>query len=223
MDMNKLTLVIPAKYESESLPDVLQELKEYNLNIIVILEKEDRQTIDSIVNFDCNILYQVNKGYGDALIQGINNVTTEYFCIFNADGSFDPKELKTMYNCIEKEDVDLVFGSRYMSGASSEDDTIVTFVGNKIFTLIGKIFFYLPISDILYTYVLGNTKKTQSINLKEKSFPFCVELPILAKKNKNIIISLPSHERRRIAGTKKVNAFRDGLHILTTMFKLFFK
>jgi glycosyltransferase involved in cell wall biosynthesis len=221
--MNKLTLVIPAKYESESLPRVLSELKEYNLNTIVVLEKEDQQTINSIKNFDCNILYQINKGYGDALIQGINNVNTEYFCIFNADGSFDPIELKEMYNCVEKAEADLVFGSRYMSGASSEDDTIITFIGNKIFTLIGKIFFILPISDILYTYVLGDTKKTQSLNLKEKSFPFCVELPILAKKNKNIIVSLPSNERRRIAGKKKVNAFKDGFHILIAMVKLFFK
>tara|TARA_B100000795_G_C22704038_1_gene400826 strand:- start:238 stop:903 length:666 start_codon:yes stop_codon:yes gene_type:complete len=221
--MNKLTLVIPAKYESESLPEVLSELKKYNLNTIVVLEKEDQKTIDSIVNFDCNILYQINKGYGDALIQGINNVNTEYFCIFNADGSFDPRELNEMYNCVEKTEADLVFGSRYMSAASSEDDTIITFIGNKIFTLIGKIFFILPISDILYTYVLGDTKKTQLLNLKEKSFPFCVELPILAKKNKNIIVSLPSNERRRIAGKKKVNAFKDGFDILTAMIRLFFK
>jgi len=221
--MDKLTLVIPAKYESESLPRVLTELKKYDLNTIVVLEKEDHETIASIKDFNCNILYQVNKGYGDALIQGINNVTTKYFCIFNADGSFDPKELKDMYNCVEKAEADLVFGSRYMSDAGSEDDTIVTFVGNKIFTLIGKVFFFLPISDILYTYVLGNTKKTQLLNLQERDFSFCVELPILAKKNKNILISLPSYERPRIAGTKKVNAFKDGFHILTSMIKLFFK
>jgi glycosyltransferase involved in cell wall biosynthesis len=221
--MEKLTLVIPAKYESESLPKVLTELKEYNLNTIVVLEKEDRETIASIESFNCNILYQINKGYGDALIQGINNVNTQYFCIFNADGSFDPKELKEMYDCVEGRKADLVFGSRYMPSASSEDDTIITFIGNKIFSLIGRIFFFLPISDILYTYVLGDTKKTQSLNLKEKSFPLCVELPILAKKNKNVIISLPSNERRRIAGKKKVNAFKDGFHILTAMIKLFFK
>ena len=221
--MKKLTLVIPAKYESESLPKVLTELKDYNLKTIVVLEKEDHETISSIINFDCNILHQINKGYGSALIEGINNVTTEYYCIFNADGSFDPKELREMYNCIEKTEADLVFGSRYMAGAGSEDDTITTFIGNKIFTLIGKIFFILPISDILYTYVLGDTQKTQALNLKEGSFPLCVELPILAKRNKNVIIALPSYERRRIAGTKKVHAFKDGLHILTVMVKLFFK
>ena len=39
---------------------------------------------------------------------------------------------------------------------------------NKFFTLLGKIFFSLPISDILYTYVMGETKKVTDLNLKKK-------------------------------------------------------
>ena len=96
--MEHLTLIIPAKNEKESLPIVLNELKKYNLKIIIILEKEDLDTINSIKEYDCEILYQINKGYGDALLQGIQNVKTKFFCIFNADGSFNPIELKNMYN-----------------------------------------------------------------------------------------------------------------------------
>ena len=157
--MDHLTLIIPAKNEKESLPNVLNELKKYNLKIIVVLEKQDLDTINAIKNFDCKILYQENKGYGDALIKGIKNVKTNFFCIFNADGSFNPIELQNMYDHMLKENADFVFGSRYIKNASSEDDTIITLIGNKIFTLIGKIFFSLPISDILYTFVLGNTEK----------------------------------------------------------------
>ena len=36
--MEKLTLIIPAKEEAESLPKVLLELKNYSYNIIIILE-----------------------------------------------------------------------------------------------------------------------------------------------------------------------------------------
>ena len=221
--MEHLTLIIPAKNEEESLPDVLDELKKYNLKIIIILEKDDLDTINSIKGYDCKILYQKNKGYGDALLQGIQDVKTNFFCIFNADGSFNPIELKNMYDHAIKGNADFIFGSRYMNDALSEDDTIVTFIGNKIFTFIGKIFFSLPISDILYTFVLGDTKKANELQLKEKKFSFCVELPILAKKSNHKLISVPSHERARIGGKKKVNAFKDGLLILFSMIKLFFK
>ena len=221
--MNDLTLIIPAKNEKESLPNVLDELKKYNLKTIVVLEKGDLDTINAIKEYDCKILFQTNKGYGDAILQGIRSVKTNFFCIFNADGSFNPIELKNMYNHAMKGNADFIFGSRYMNGALSEDDTIVTFIGNKIFTFIGKIFFSLPISDILYTFVLGNTQKANALQLKEKSFSFCVELPILAKKSKHKLISMPSHERVRIAGKKKVNAFKDGFLILISMIKIYFK
>ena len=221
--MNKLTLIIPAKNESESLPTVLKELKSFSLKVIIILEKEDMKTIKSIENFEnVEIIYQINKGYGDALIQGINNVKSEYFCIFNADGSFVPDELIKMYNILETQNIDFVFGSRYMKGGYSEDDTFITLVGNKIFSFIGKIFFSLNISDILYTFVMGKTTKIMEIDLIEKDFAFCVELPIKAKKNSFNLISLPCHERPRIAGKKKVKAFKDGFLILISMVKLFF-
>ena len=48
--MNNLTLIIPAKREKESLSKVLDELNPYNLKIIVVLEKEDVETIKTIKN-----------------------------------------------------------------------------------------------------------------------------------------------------------------------------
>jgi len=219
--MNDLTLVIPAKNEPESLPFVLMELEKLNLNFLIILEKTDYVTINSIEKYKSNIIYQVEKGYGDAILLGIKNVKTKYFSIFNADGSFDPYELKEMYNQTKINSLDVLFATRYKKNASSEDDTVVTFLGNKLFTLIGKIFFKLPISDILYTYVIGDTQKILSLNLKQKDFTFCVELPIKAKQNSLKIADIPSNEKSRIGGIKKVNEIRDGFLILLHMVKLF--
>lgn len=217
-----LTLVIPAKKEKESLHLVLNELNKYNYKCLVVLDKNDTETIDSIKNYDCEILYQKNLGYGSALIEGINHINTDFFCIFNADGSFIPSEIKKMFNFLNESKADYVFGSRYQSGSSSEDDTIITLIGNYIFTFIGRIFFKLPITDILYTFVLGKTSKARLLNLKQNDFTFCVELPIKAKKHNHKLISFSSNERRRIAGIKKVNAFKDGLYILVYLIKLFF-
>ena len=220
--MKDLTLVIPAKNEPESLPYVLMELEKLDLNFIIVLEKMDYITINAIEKFRSKIIFQENNGYGDAIILGIKNVKTEYFSIFNADGSFDPYELKAMYDKIKNDSLDLLLASRYKGNSSSEDDTAVTFIGNKIFTTIGKIFFKLPISDILYTYVVGNTQKILKLNLKQKDFILCVELPIKAKRNGLNIADISANEKSRIGGVKKVNALKDGFLILLYMIKLFF-
>ena len=60
------------------------------------------------------------------------------------------------------------------------------------------------------------------LDLTQKNFSFCVELPIKAKKMKMQLGSINSYERKRIAGKKKVNAFIDGFLILKHMIKLFF-
>ena len=49
--MSNLTLLIPANKEAESLPIFLEELKNFDYNILVVLQEEDKETLDSISNF----------------------------------------------------------------------------------------------------------------------------------------------------------------------------
>ena len=222
--MKDITLIIPAKNESESLPSVLEELKIFEYKIFIILEKSDTKTIESIKEYNVNLIYQTNKGYGDALILGINSVKTEFFVIFNADGSFNPSEIKDLLNKLTQENNDIVFASRYEEDnkSGSDDDTILTLVGNKIFSFMGNILFSLPLSDILYTFIIGRTELVKKLNLSSKDFCFCIELPIKAIDNKLKICSFASYERKRIAGVKKVNEIRDGFLILFSIINFFY-
>ena len=218
--MKELTLVIPAKDEAECLPKVLNELKNFDCKKIIIIPETDLDTLNSIKNFDCKIITQKVGGFGGALIQGIKEVETNFLCIFNADGSFDPQYLKNMYNELLN-NCDFVFNSRYENSGGSDDDTFLTLVGNKTFTFICNLLFRLNISDVLFTYVMGKTLAFKSLNLKSKDFRFCIELPVLAKFKKYKFISKPSYERPRLSGKKKVNEFRDGFLILLCILKLF--
>jgi len=212
--LKNLTLIIPAKNEADSLPLFINELEKYDCNILIIASKDDYDTSRSINETErIKIIFQENDGYGNALIKGINNSQTEYSCIINADGSMDPKTLPEMLNQCKNND--LVFATRYEKpGGGSDDDTIVTLIGNKIFTFLGNFFFNLKISDILYTYILGKTSSFKKMNLASRDFRLCAEIPIKAKKMKLNYSCLPSHERSRIAGVKKVNAIKDGFLIL---------
>ena len=116
---------------------------------------------------------------------------------------------------------DFVFNSRYEKNAGSDDDTFLTFIGNQFFTFICNILFNLNISDVLFTYVMGSTKAFKSLKINSKDFSFCVELPIKAKLKKYKFTILPTHERARIAGKKKVNEFKDGFLILISIIRLF--
>ena len=72
--MKNVTLIIPAKNESEALPIVLSKLRKLNLKIMIVLHKSDVKTINSIKKFKVKILYQTSHGDGDALIKGSKNL-----------------------------------------------------------------------------------------------------------------------------------------------------
>ena len=218
--MENLTLVMPAKNESECLPKVLSELKNFDCKKVIIIPKNDLDTLNAVKNFDCKIIKQIEDGFGNALIQGIKETETKFLCIFNADGSFDPKYLKNMLDELSKNS-DFVFNSRYKNDGGSDDDTFLTYTGNKIFTFICNSLFSLDISDVLFTYVMGKTSAFKSLGLKRKDFRFCIELPTLVKFKKYKIISKSSYERLRLSGRKKVNEFKDGFLILLCIFTMF--
>ena len=222
--MQDLTLVIPAKYESESLPVFLNEISELKCKKLIVLENTDIATINAIKDFEgIEILFQKNKGYGSALIEGVNFTKTDFFCIINADGSMNPKYLDQMLEIVKVKNLDFLFASRYdKPNGGSDDDNLTTLIGNYIFTKLGNIFFSLKITDILFTYVLGKTLSFNNLALKSKDFTLCVEFPIKANRNQCVLANIPSYERSRIGDKKKVNAFKDGMLILLKMIKMFF-
>ena len=178
------------------------------------MDKDDIKTFESTKKYDCEVIFQSRKGYGNAIIEGISSVKTEYSCIYYADGSTDPSYIKLMYDKLLNKNLDLIFASRYEKNAYSYDDDFVTKIGNYGFTLLGNIFFKFKISDILFTYIFAKTSCLQNMKLVSDNYCLCIEIPFKAKKNKFNYSTIPCIERKRFADKKKVKAFSDGLKIL---------
>ncbi len=223
--MEEITLVIPAKNEPNALPMVLSEIKKMQLpvKILIIIGKDDKDTLKATDGYECNVLIQSKKGYGNAIVEGINHVKTKYSCIFYADGSTDPKYIYQMHQKLISKKLDLIFGSRYEKNAYSHDDDILTRIGNFGFTLLGNIFMRLKISDLLFTYIFAKTESLKNMKLSSDDYCLCVEIPFKAKLSKLNYTTIPCVERKRFADVKKVKAFSDGLKILIYFFSKYLK
>lgn len=221
-----LSLLIPAKNEKSCINKVFDELNKLNFNsqILLVVDNNKDNTLEfkkKKFSFKIKKITTNQKGYGSALIHGLKNCKTKKVCIFNADGSFDPRSLKKMLLFSEK--FDHVFCSRYTDKGGSKDDTFLTYIGNKIFTYTGKIFFNMNLNDILYSYYISDIKKINKLKLEKKDFTIALELPLKIQKIKQSYCEVPSMERKRISGKKKVREFVDGFKLLTFMVIFFFK
>ena len=89
-----------------------------------------------------------------------------------------------------------MFGTRYNKQSGSDDDTIVTLIGNKIFSFISNKILKIKLTDILFTYVLCNVEKFNKLNLKNYDFKLCIELPAKVKQNNFSYSEIPIFERK---------------------------
>lgn len=218
--MNRISIVILARNERESLPKVLAELPADQVHEIVVVDGHSTDgTAELVRRLGHGVVTQEGRGYGLGVVSGIKAASGEFLTFMDADGSYDPGALPRMLELVEQGN-DIVFCSRYLPGAGSDDDTIVRSVGNWLFTFLLRAMFGVRLSDALFFYALGRKELFKGMDLEARDFAMCVEIPIKVHKAGYRYAEMPLRERARIAGKTKVNAFWDGLAILAFMVRL---
>lgn len=221
IDNLNLTVVIPTKNEENCIADTVNELKNLDYTKILIIDaNSDDKTIEIGKNLGCECVLQKGKGYGQAVIESLDYIKTEYVCFFDADYSYNPRSIKEMHKKLMDENLDIVFGSRYKNNSKSEDDTFIRYLGNKFFTTLCNLLFGTKISDCLFHYPVAKLETYKELKLSYNDFSLCFEVPAKVHYMHYKYSEVLSKERKRISGVSKVNALFDGLKILINIFKL---
>jgi len=217
----RVSVVIPARNERDSLPDVLKELSTRPLHEVLVVDGHSTDGTPDIVRAaGCRVVTQQGRGYGAGVMTGMKLADGDLVTFMDADGSYDPEAIPRMQALIENEGYDIVFCSRYLPESGSDDDTFIRLTGNKIFTTLMRVMFGVRLSDALFFYALARKEIYTSIKWQCTDFALCVEIPIKVHQRGYRYTEIPSRERPRIGGDSKVNAFTDGLSILWAMIKL---
>lgn len=222
VSLDDVSLIIATFNEEESISFVLEEIKDYNFKEIIVVDGNSTDDTKAIVSkYDTKFITQTKKGWGNAVLQGIDNSNGKYITYMDGDGSYNPLAILEMKSLIKN--YDAVFSSRYKNGTKSPDDTVIRAFGNKIFTFLVQVLFKCKITDALFFYPLFKKEILDEINLTSEDFTLCLELPALVQINKLKYTEILSQERERYAGITKVNALLDGYKILKGMFLLWIK
>ena len=215
----KTSIIILALNEVESIGKVLEEIPKDVADEVMVSDGHSTDGTQELVRkMGYKVIEQKGKGFGMGVVSGIEGAKGDVVIILNADGSQNPKDIPHLLEKI-REGYDLVLASRYLPGAGSDDDTLLHYLGNKIFTWICNTIYRTNISDSLYFFFAAKKEIFEKFELKSPNSGCCVELLIKAHKAGSKIAEIPSFEKKRIAGKAKINAFINGSQILFTLLK----
>jgi len=149
---NGISVVIPAYREEENLrfllPEIHTVLKQTLLpyEILVIdtcLPMDHTEELCAAQNALC-IRCKDSDSYGNAIRTGIRHAQYDKTVVMDGDGSHQPEVILQMLAAMEKENLDLVVGSRYVPGGDSVNGPILKFLSISL-NLILRLLFHLPI------------------------------------------------------------------------------
>ncbi len=113
-------VIVPTYNNQKTILQVIDDLKQYTTNIIVVNDGSTDDTPSLLQTTDVNICgYEKNKGKGYALRHGFKEALKQgyrYAITIDSDGQHYAKDLKVFLEQIEKTPDALLIGSRFMEG-----------------------------------------------------------------------------------------------------------
>ena len=234
MQINKLSIVVPAYNEGKTIQLVLKNVVELTLvnniekELIIVNDCSTDNTGEEIETFIKNnpeytiVSYhqEVNKGKGAAIHKGISLSTGEYLIIQDADLELVPSDINMLLNEVVSTGVDIVYGSRFLDGNHKNTSFIWHILGNGFLTKLSNLFSGYRLTDMMTCYKLVPTSVIKSIDLKENRFGFEPEITMKLAKMKNLkIIEVPISYIARTKDEGKKISSKDGMRVIYCILK----
>ena len=218
-DQVLLSIVLPVFNEENIIYSVLKNLPKNDLIEIIVVDDYSKdkslKEIERIRNEKEIKLIKLkkNKGYGGALITGVNEAKGDVVVTMDSDGQHSPSDIISLIKPIFNGEADLTIGSRYL-GVNNYNLPLITRLGEALIEKLIQIFFGLKIMNNQNGFRALN-KRIIPLFLKAKyqdfTFPTEIILETILKGFR--IKECPVNLYHRQFGSSKVNLYRLTLNL----------
>jgi dolichol-phosphate mannosyltransferase len=225
--MLKLSVVIPAYNEAESITETLtslyNKLVAENIDHEIVVVNDNSKDNTELVLAELSTLiptlrYYTNpgpNGFGFAVRYGLERFDGDCVAIMMADLSDSPDDLVKYYNKMVTDGVDCVFGSRFIKGGKVYDYPRLKLIINRTANLIIRSVLGIKYNDATNAFKLY--KKTTIEGLKPflaPHFNLTIELPLKAIVRGYTYSVVPNSWRNRKAGKSNLDIREMGSRYL---------
>jgi dolichol-phosphate mannosyltransferase len=225
----RLTIIMPVYNERSTVLEILRRVRKLPIDKEIIIVDNcstdgTRELIKNISHSDVRIiLQQRNMMKGNSVKRGIAQARGKCVVVQDGDLEYDPRDLLTLLEVMQQDDVVATFGSRIL-GARVNNRPLprsVHRIGAGVINRFFHLLYQSSLSDIASCYKMAGRETLQNMHLRcdgfDLDYEIAAKLQLLARKQGKRIVELPiSYAPRTVAEGKKIN-WRDGLHALATL------
>lgn len=226
-----LNIIIPLRNEEENLNSIVNkfekdlDLEDYQVLLINDFSEDGtfakaKLITESKKNFF--IHDNTKKGLGGAITLGIEKSDNKYTAIMMADSSDDIKDLKKYYQEIQSNNVDAVFGSRFLKESKVENYPITKLILNRVFNNFVRLIFLNKYNDFTNAFKIYKTQTLKSLSpLVSESFNIFLEIPLKVISRGYSFKIIPINWYNRKKGQSKFDIKELGSKYLFTLLYCF--
>lgn len=215
-----LTIIMPCLNEESTIGECINNAHKFisSSNIDATILVVDNGSTDNSVKiareYGANVIIEPNKGYGNALITGIKNSSSEYIIFGDADCSYDFEHLEE-YITKFKEGYEFVNGNRFANKIEKGAMPWLHKLGVPFLSWLGRCKYKVKLKDFHCGLRGFKTSIFNQKDLKATGMEFATEIiAVAAKKNVKIaevpIILYPDKRNR----PPHLKTFKDGFRHL---------
>lgn len=224
---DKIYVIIPAFNEEKSIDKVINDIPSVVEEIIVVNNNSTDQTVAVAESAGATVLTEHEQGYGAACLLGIDYVNkkadrNDIVVFIDGDYSDYPQELLPLIYPIQKENVDMVIGSRRLGDCEKGSLTPQQIFGNWLATTLIRWIYKFKYTD-LGPFRAIRLSVLNQLEMKDRNYGWTVEMQIKAIKQQFSIIEIPVNYKKRIGISKVSGTIKGtvlaGYKIITTIIK----
>ncbi len=193
-----LTIIIPVYNEADVIATTLDRVRETVMPAFVdrteVIIVDDGSTdlsagiAESYVSSYPEIRLirlPVNNGKGAAVTAGVRASTGDTVVVQDADLELDPADIPALLEKLQREDLDIVSGTRFRSSHGYPRYARPAATANRFFSSVASFITGRKITDVTCGYKVLRKNLFERMSLKEKRFGFETELMIRSLRDKN--------------------------------------
>ncbi|MDQ2914083.1 MAG: glycosyltransferase family 2 protein [Chloroflexota bacterium] len=205
--LERVSVVVPARDEAESIADVVGELRRAGAARVVVVDNASRDgTSERAREAGAEVVQAPRRGYGWACLAGVRaSTSSELIGFIDGDGSFAAGDLERLAALVARGEADVALGARRGPLALAAHQR----AGNALVLALLRSLYGLSLSDIAPLRVV-RTDLLRELDMRGSRYAWLVEMLAKAARCHARIAVLPVAYGPRRGGTSKVSGSLRG-------------